>query len=287
MEQRRQLYCVAIGVIFVLAAGLLTLVVWHTASAGVFVSMFDARLCRALLGIGLAILLLGILGGSALCCWNQYALCGFAWGALICSVVSFSIGCYLFLDVVNSTIHLDRTCQDVQLGIASSHLPQQVDIPQQAYASLLETLNRCREQQPLALRLDSCPKGTNANGSWWQDNPYKDVFRAAETMYSCSGFCFQGVPLFALPDGTVNEDNKLDKRPACFAPLSQEVRDHARFACWVLVIDAIVLILPVCCACWLVCAPPPKRRRRYVHRTEELEWTSLPVEDAEDDEYDS
>merc|ERR1712113_9080 len=143
-----------------------------------------------------------------------------------CSMVSAALGCYLLIDVFNHTIQLDRTCQNFQSGIVGT-LPSQIASPQNAYNALLQALHQCRNGNPLALRLDACPEASDDDGHWWQDNTYKDVFRTAEAMYSCSGFCSNGAPVFGLPEGTVNEDNKLVKREACFAPLAKEVRGYA------------------------------------------------------------
>merc|ERR1719321_1896114 len=117
-----------------------------------------------------------------------------------------------------------------------------------------EALLGCRQSNPLALRLEACPTAKDKASIPWQANDFVTLLRMAEGRYACSGFCKNGIPLFGLPGGTVDETNKQLQRPACFAPLTNELRVTGASATSALLIAAGLLLVPVCSACWLACA---------------------------------
>jgi len=275
MERKRQQYCAAAGAILLMLAGIVAIGGWRLASRSVAVQQFEYGLAMWPLIIGVMLFSLGICGLIAAWHWSRLALCSYAWAALVLSLFCAYASWYQLIQISSDATHFDRVCEAAQSG-GSVGDSARVAAVQTGYNAMREALEWCRRYNPLALRLEACPHATDTHGSPWRDCPYVELLRWAETAYQCGGFCKDGIPLFALPEGTINEDNRDQTRTACFAPLTAEVRWHAYMVCTLLMTSAAVLIIPVCSACWLACAPPPLKRAGYVHRPEELEWTIVP-----------
>jgi len=273
--------------------------------------IMEVGICNAVSSTGFISIGLGMFGITASCCHKgrcallSYAVLAQLFGA------ACGVGCAYFLAVVSTnTTLIDYACiQEQRSSTVSSHVAfaggttSQLSFvaaeAQAVYNSMSAALQACRVHTPAALRLEGCEEAQSSvaasndsdtaalagnifmQGRW---NDYQDMFRWAEDQYLCGGFCQGGMPVFALPAGSVTQDNKLSNRSACFAPLVQEARWRASLACAALGACSILVVAPVLCACWLACAPPPKVRAGYVHRPEELEWN--PVSQRDEDEED-
>lgn len=269
MERKRQQYCVAVGAVLILVAGVIV------GSGGLLarsetVRALEPGLSTSLIRLSIALLVLGFIGlFLALVRW-RWALFTYAWLSLALCIACGVSGAYFTAGIVSDAWRFDHACEvDQATGDVSS---QRAAAIQRAYNSMVEALLGCRQSNPLALRLESCPTATDKASVPWQSNDFVNLLRMAEGRYACSGFCENGIPLFGLPGGTVDETNKAVQRPACFAQITAELRQKGKSATSALLIAAGLLLVPVCSACWLACAPPPARRKGYIHRSEELEW---------------
>lgn len=274
-----QQYCVAIGSVLLMAGGLVSLAASHVMGRSAAMSAFEASVGNALLLAACAALLLGITGAASVLMYSRCVLCTHALAAIALCVVCSTVGVQLLLQVSNDATRIDRVCEQVQAGGSLNGSAAAVSA-QQAYDELNDALADCRLANSMALRLDACKEQERRVAA----NPYVALFRDAEDTYSCSGFCQDGMPMFGLPAGSVNEENKGVFRTACFVYLTDEVRSHAGVAVSVLLLVAALPLGPAFCACWLVCAPPPLPRHGYAHRPEELEWIALPQDDDNDSE---
>eukprot|EP00931_Biecheleriopsis_adriatica_P086033 TRINITY_DN60773_c0_g1_i1.p1 TRINITY_DN60773_c0_g1~~TRINITY_DN60773_c0_g1_i1.p1 ORF type:complete len:292 (-),score=66.76 TRINITY_DN60773_c0_g1_i1:41-916(-) len=279
MARKRQEYCVAAGGMLLLGAGLLLLTSWKTLQASP-AQAFQGHMCEVLFMSGVACLPLGVLGAVAGCCKHRCLLCFYSWAALGLSTACTASSTLLSLQASSGATQLEMDCQKVQAGEPLGPVAQ---APQQAYDGMQADLNFCRQSDGQILGLDACPNAPESLGNRWRTSQWWDVLKGAEATYGCSGFCEDGPSLFALPVGSVTEANVLTPRPACFSPLMQEVRSKAMLGCLSLLVASLLLVLPTCCACWLACAPPPSQRANYVHRPEELQWTSV-ADQAVDEE---
>lgn len=208
------------------------------------------------------------------------------------------------LQVDSDTIRIERFCEKVRssAGAAEYRLEAAREAPaaepgdrkdellelaaaQRAYDSLLQALLACRQKWPEALALseEDCRGAEDRNHTPWEAVHLQELFVSAESEHSCSGFCRDGPSIFALPDGDVDEANRAEVREACFKPLVEEIRTLSSTASLLLLALGEMLLAPVCCSCWLLCAPPPVSRDDYVHRPGEAQWLRLPqdVDDAD------
>lgn len=307
MEQRRQQYCATVGNTVLMACGLLALAGWQSIARSASVRAFEGTVCWMLLAASLCSLLLGGLGVAAACRWNRCLLCTHAGLAFLLSLCCTIAGVTSMLQADSDTTRIERFCEEVR---AAAHRPEdgtgrsdeegaiavgvaatlrgepEAVASQRAYDSLLQGLLACRQKTPMALALseEDCRGSSDRAGQPWEAVALQELFVWAEDQHSCGGFCRDGPPLFALPEGTVDDFNKGDFRGACFEPLVEEVRALASTACWLLLTLGTFLLAPLCCSCWLACAPPPAWRDDYVHRPEELRWTRLPQDPEEVDE---
>lgn len=272
MGKTRQQYCVATGGSLLFGAGLLLLAAWRDLRASVALEAFENNLCRLLFVVGCASLALGALGASAGCCPSRLLLCFYAWTALLLSVFCAGSSAFFALQVSSTATRVELDCQEVQIG---EPVGQAAKAAQTAYDGMQADLAYCRQSNPNVLELRACPTSLGTSGARWRSSKFWDIFESAEDKYGCSGFCKDGPSLFALPIGSVNKENMQELRPACFSPIMEEVRSKAVLGCSSLLVACVVLLLPCSCACWLACAPPPYRRANYVHRAEELQWTSI------------
>ncbi|CAE8701430.1 unnamed protein product, partial [Polarella glacialis] len=282
-RNNRQQYCVAAGGVLVMAVGFMLLAAWRLVLDSEVLRVFEARLCLSLLVSGSLAVGLGVIGAGSACCQSRLVLCGYSWAALFLGISCATCSALLSLQVASRATRVEMDCQEVQLGspVGSAARPAN-----EAYEGMYRDLAYCRKASPLALRLDACLDSPGSPGDRWRSSPFEAMLRSAEEEYRCSGFCEDGQPLFALPVGTINQENKLKKRPACFSPLMEEVREMGVFGCLALLLAALLLVLPSCCACWLACAPPPVRRPNYAHRPEEL-LRSAPEDDLDEENGES
>lgn len=272
MGTTRQQYCVAGGGGLLLGAGLLLLAAWRDIRASAALQEFENHLCWLLFIVGCASLALGLLGASAGCCPRRLLLCLYAWMALLLSVFCVASSAIFALQVSSTATRVESDCQEVQIG---EPVGQAAQAAQTAYDGMQADLAYCRQSNPNVLELRACPTSLGTSGARWRHSQFWDIFESAEDKYGCSGFCKDGPSLFALPVGSINQGNVQELRPACFSPIMEEVRSKAVLGCSSLLLASVLLLLPCSCACWLACAPPPGRRANYVHRAEELQWTSI------------
>lgn len=269
-----------------MSVGVLLLLLWFYYSSSVATKIFQKFVGNWLLMIAIALLLLGSCGLASAWLWNPCCLCAFAWLALLLGATCGSAGSVLLVQPGSDPARLERVCE--QAGsvktLAQLKAPASVVTAQSSYDSMREALAWCRRKNKLAIRLSACPNAVDSANQTWRTNPYRTLFSWAENKFACGGFCQDGAPLFGLPPGTVNEDNRARPRPACFAPIAAELRRQVLVAAGALVLAGILLLGPALCACWLACAPPPVRRADYVHHPKELEWTAVAQEDS-DSEY--
>lgn len=296
----RQHCCAASGGVLLLVLAVAALSEWQFASGSVAVVILETFLARTLLATALVAVTLGACGLIAICCGNRLLLCGYSVLTLILGFACISTLVALLIEVANQTTCIDFTCARAQ----TSDVPSDLDTDaysiagmpacitaveaHRAYEAMQNALHMCRQVQPNALSLDACPWQSavynTSNLSAADALRWEKLFRWAEDEYSCGGFCRSHLALFALPEGSVNEGNKLQSRSACYAPLVEEVRKRSRPAFLLLFATAIISLLPAACGFWLACAFPPKRRANHVHRPEELAWTPLPQDDDEEDD---
>lgn len=267
VENRKQEYCSATGAFVLMASGLVTLSVWSLCSNSAAMRMFEPRLMGWLQRLGSVFLTLGCVG--VLATWRKWTVVLLSYGCLVLllSGSCFVLSTAFFVTVYGDVLSFSDACQMVQFN-RSAALPPGVQAFQEAYDSMRRALEFCRQYKPVALRLDVCQDALDKVAP--NASAYGDLFRSLEASYSCSGLCFNDVSLFALPDGNVTWDNKLQQRPACYAPMMGEVQRLSILACGTLWLIYLWLVLPACSACWLACAAPMRKIPGYVHNPEEL-----------------
>lgn len=274
-----------IGGALLMAMGVFLVATFWFTSRSVVMQVFEAYIARWLFWAGAALLLLGSMGMCSAWCWNRSCLCFFAWLALSMGATYLTGGAILLVQPWSDAARLERVCEEASSPKALGGLgaPAVVVAVQDSYDSMLDALSSCRCTNKLAIRLEACPVATDSKRRPWRSNPHKQLFRWAESSFSCSGFCKDGPSLFGLPRGTINQVNRGKTRHACFSPIAAEVRRRAWFAGISMLVAGVLLLAPVICACWLVCAPPPIRRPGYVHHPEEVFWVAVPQEDSDSD----
>lgn len=285
MERKRQQACVGIGGTLLMAMGVLLFTLWRFTSFSVAVQVFEQHIGRWLLWAVVAMLLLGTIGAASAWCWNRCCLCLFAWLALLAGAVILTCGVILLVQPASDAARLERLCEEADSleALAGLRAPAVIVAAQDSYESMLDALSSCRRTNRQAIRLDACPDAADSSQRPWQSNPHKELFQWAENSFSCSGFCRDGLPLFGLPRGSVNEVSRGRARHACFSSIATDVRRRSLLAAVALISGGVLLLAPAVCACWLACAPPPSRRPGYVHHPEELDWTAVPQDDSDSD----
>lgn len=281
------------------------LAAWKSIGSSVAVRVFEASVDYTFLVACLSAVLLGILGVAASCRMDR-CLCCHLWLTLLLSFACITGGLLLMLQVDSDAIRIERFCEKVRSsagaaeyrleaanearGVADGAASAERGAPelaaaQRAYDSLLQALLACRQKWPEALALseEDCRGAEDSNHTPWEAVHLQELFVSAESEHSCSGFCRDGPSIFALPEGEVDEANRAEVREACFKPLVEEIRTLSSTASLLLLALGEMLLAPVCCSCWLLCAPPPVSRDDYVHRPGEAQWLRLPqdVDDAD------
>lgn len=281
----RQQACLGVGSALSMSIGAMLLFLFMF-SRNPVVQFFIDYVTHWLLIAGLSFPCLGAFGASAAWCRNPCTLCTFAILSLLACTLCIVAGSIVYIQPPSDAVLYERLCEEANSteSLGTLGAPAVVISAQEAYDSLHEVLVACWRVNSVALGLNSCPDGTVASSRPWQTNPYLDLFQYLENTFSCSGFCSDGVSLFGLPEGAVNEDNCRRTRHACFPSIGYVLRQQAWFSGISLIVAGVFLLAPTTCACWLACAPPPLRRTNHIHHPDELGW--IPISQDEDSDSD-